>query len=419
MRAARSQSSCSGATLTTSPSQAADLHGTGSPATVTVRLSRSSSYPVQPRDPHAERRRAAQHRRRDRGLVVGPGDRGQDEPGTAVLHLHRRDPDVERAGVDARRGGVRRELGEQVVEVGGDQDTVPAADRASAPHDRADDVRPLVGVAGTGAVADRLERHRRQRAVAGRERRRPAPRPSASRARPPLDAVQRRAVEQLERRGRGQREPPVRGRDEAARRRGAASTRPRRCRVLEREGDAADVGDRVDRADLVEVDLVRRTPWMRPSASARRRNASCARAWARFGRSAVSICSRTAAQSRWAARGRRRPRSGGADAVARHALAGHAMSTSRRAARLARRRRPRRRRGARRAACRRRRPRWRRCRGAGSCRGGAAMRLATVAAPKPSSMLTTATPGAQEESIDMSATCPPARPRIPSSSGPR
>jgi hypothetical protein len=36
------------------------------------------------------------------------------------------------------------------------------------------------------------------------------------------------------------------------------------------------------------------------------------------------------------------------------------------------------------------------------------MRLATVAAPKPSSMFTTATPGAQDASIDISAVCPPA-----------
>ena len=50
-----------------------------------------------------------------------PGERGQHEARAPVLHLRRRGPDVERAGGEAGGRRVRRELGEQVVEVRLDQ----------------------------------------------------------------------------------------------------------------------------------------------------------------------------------------------------------------------------------------------------------------------------------------------------------
>ena len=121
MRAARSQSACSGARLTTLPSSLPTLMRTGSPATSTVRMVALELDAIQVGDADAERARLAQHRLDDLALVAGPRERRHDEAGAAALHLRGRGPDVERAGVEAGRGGVGRELGEQVVEVGLDQ----------------------------------------------------------------------------------------------------------------------------------------------------------------------------------------------------------------------------------------------------------------------------------------------------------
>ena len=58
--------------------------------------------------------------------------------------------------------------------------------------------------------------------------------------------------------------------------------------LIEEDEGAADVDERVERAELVEVYVVGGTPWMPPSTSARRWKASRERMRARSGRSAAS-----------------------------------------------------------------------------------------------------------------------------------
>ena len=176
----RAKSSCSGATLTTSPSSRPSFTRTGSPPTSTVRLSRSSSK----RSQRARcGRRACSSRaasRSRRPLVAGPRERGQHDARAALLHLHRRGPDVERAGVDA--GGSAA----SGTSSGSRSSRLPRAATRAAARGRVGSRRRSRGrrsgarrVARAGAVADRLERHRGERAVARRRARRRAPRRSA------------------------------------------------------------------------------------------------------------------------------------------------------------------------------------------------------------------------------------------------
>ena len=122
MRAARSQSACSGARLTILPSSLPTLITDGLPVDLDREALALELDPVEVGDAHAERARLAQHRLGDRALVAA-GARAPTvmKRGPAALHLHGRGPDVERAGLEAGRGGVGRELGQQVVEVGLDQ----------------------------------------------------------------------------------------------------------------------------------------------------------------------------------------------------------------------------------------------------------------------------------------------------------
>ena len=70
---------------------------------------------------------------------------------------------------------------------------------------------------------------------------------------PKLERHQRRAAQELQRRRRGQRQPAVRGVDEAARARDGRALDAVDAELLERQRDAADVGQGVEPADLVEV----------------------------------------------------------------------------------------------------------------------------------------------------------------------
>ena len=220
--------------------------------------------------------------------------------------------------------------------------------------------------------------------------------------------MQRRALEELEGRGRRERESPVRGPDEAARRGERRADDLVDAEVLECEGDAADVGDGVDRADLVEVDLVRRDAVdvaLGLGEAAERLVRACMGARGEVGGVDELADGGPVAMDVLVGGDDLDP--GGADAVALRARvddvdaeASQPVADGRlRGARVEERAEE---------------------HVAGDARDGVdveepahaaaarAMRLATVAAPNPSSMLTTATPGAQEESIDMSATCPPA-----------
>jgi hypothetical protein len=126
---------------------------------------------------------------------------------------------VERARGERPRGGVGHELAGGVVEVRLDHDHVAAAGRGGLGEladEHAHDIRHLRQIPRAGAVADVLERHRGHGAVAldGRREDRRGRRRDELRA--DVEWHERRAAEQLERGRRGQRQPPVRGVDEAA-----------------------------------------------------------------------------------------------------------------------------------------------------------------------------------------------------------
>ena len=111
-------------------------------------------------------------------------------------------------------------------------------------------------LASTEALRERHARRQRPELL-GESRDQRGPR---RRDRLPLDivGVGRDADEQLERRGRGERQPTVSGVDATAseRKRGARDARD--AELLERAAHADDVADGVDGAHLVEVDVVGR-----------------------------------------------------------------------------------------------------------------------------------------------------------------
>ena len=263
------------------------------------------------RDPHAERARlgAASPPPR-RCSSSGRASADSTKPGRPFFICTGVDPDVERAGGEARRGGVGHELGREVVEVGLDQ----RRRRARAPGSAAR--RPAPGrrsgscleVARAGAVAERarassaasgrssLGQRGHQRSAGGRDqldvrgRRRTAARLAAARAWPARAAAAGRAR-------------PRRSRGRAG---SGEQTTLVDAEALQRQRDAADVADRVDGADLVEVHPLGRgcrgcAPRPRPAAA----NARCARALARSGSPAASISSRIVGPVRGAAAPRR------------------------------------------------------------------------------------------------------------------
>ena len=231
MRAARSQSACSGARFTTRPSSLPTFTRTGSPPTSTVKLSRSSSirsrWAIRTPSVLVSRSIASATARSS----CGRASADSTKPGRPRFICDRRGPDVERAGREAGRGGVGRELGEQVVEVGLDQRDARRS-TASRAEDHAHDVRQRL----RGRACRR--RSPSPRAVIARDRAvRVGERGDQRRAgrrdqlHLDVDAVQRRALEQ-------RRASPARaaaaGRARRRRtrvRRAAASRRRGRCRA--------------------------------------------------------------------------------------------------------------------------------------------------------------------------------------------
>ena len=349
MRAARSQSACSGARLTTRPSSRPSLTRTGSPATSTVRLVALELDAVQARDPHAERARLPQHRRRPpRASSAGRASAESTNAGAAAASS---------APATSRRRARRRR-------------STPPPRRAPAPASRSSRFASISEhMPGRGRGRRGAERATRTtfgtlvRRRACRRRSRPpracsgGQRPEARRERGhergarrrheldvELDAVQRRA----------------RAAARASRARAAAAgrARPRRSRAptgsgehttrvdaerLQRERDAADLADRVHRADLVEVDALRVDAVHRALGDARAAGTPPARARARAraarrrrsarGSSAQSRCGWPAAP-RTVDAGRRRCRG----ASARSAPQREAVDAEARRARRARRR---------------------------------------------------------------------------------
>ena len=170
-------------------------------------------------------------------------------------------------------------------------DTVRAALGAAVPTIARTTFGSSAHVARPGAVAGALERQARQRAVlvgqrgdqrrAGRRRRAPpraarrrAARPRAARASPAPAAA-------------GARAPP-----RPARARRAAASRPTRSMPRLSSASATPQTSPIASTAPTSWKCTRSgsTSWMRPSACASRRNASCARARGRSGRPAASIC---------------------------------------------------------------------------------------------------------------------------------
>ena len=229
MRAARSQSACSGARLTTLPSSFPTFIRTGSPPTSTVKLSRSQLDPVEVGDPHAERARLAQHRLGDRALVAAaaPARRGRSRGGRASS-ASGVGPDVERAGLEAglrrrrarargagRRGWPRSARRRRCCGVAAEDhaDDVRAAPRGRACRRRSPSLRASSSGSGRSASASEAT----SAAPVG-----------VTSSIGDVDAVDRRALEQAQRRRRGQRQPAVGGVRRSRGRSAAASRSP--CR---------------------------------------------------------------------------------------------------------------------------------------------------------------------------------------------
>ena len=116
----------------------------------------------------------------------GRASDGEDEARAALLHLRRHGPDVERARREAALDRIRDELGRRGRR-GSSRAGRPrpvGSHGLRAEHD-AHDVRPVGEVLRPRAVADALERERRQARPTPRRPSPRSPRRSASRARPP------------------------------------------------------------------------------------------------------------------------------------------------------------------------------------------------------------------------------------------
>ena len=191
------------------PVEQPDLHSDGAAVELDVTLLTLELVPPQPR------RRAARARSSPRGsrgpsrLSRGPGERREHEARPALFHLRGHRPDVERAGGEAALDRVGDELRLEVVEVGLEHDHLAPRRLARRPEYDADDVRTIGEVPRARAVADALERERRQRpprvgdgrgdaapvgvTISTRSRRRPAARPRAAPASPAPAAAAPRA----------------------------------------------------------------------------------------------------------------------------------------------------------------------------------------------------------------------------------
>ena len=210
-------------------------------------------------DPQPEGGRGTQDRLGDRTLALRPCERREHEPRPPLLHQRGRRPDVERPGREGGLGRVWDELGREVVEVRLDQRNAGLAwiARERLADEHAHEVRALLELARPGPVADGLEAHRRQRPVALTEsgyKRTPG---GGHELRRDLDAIQGSTAQQRERGRRRKRQPAVGGVHEPAWHGQRRADEALDAEVLERERGAADVGERVDRAELVEVHLLR------------------------------------------------------------------------------------------------------------------------------------------------------------------
>ncbi len=210
---------------------------------------------------HADGRRLGEQDRRER-LTRGPAARAPSPASRAVLlHLHRRVEHVERAGRYSRSISGPNSCGfMSSISHSMDDDGLASA---AAAHDRSPtSTRRTFGCSSKilvpGAVADRVQPHRRQRTEASRVRRHQQR--AGRRRQLPRHArrVDRRAPQQPRGcRGR-HREHAVRAVARCRCRRSAARQPRGRAEPLHPEHRADDVDDRVEGADLVQVDAIER-----------------------------------------------------------------------------------------------------------------------------------------------------------------
>ena len=155
-----------------------------------------------------------------------------------------------------------------------------AAASAACPSTHPQDVRPVGELARAGAVADRRERERGQLAPAvggDRDDRRAGRRDQLV---PGIGADERRTAEERERRRPRYRDRSVRRPGEAACERQRRAHQPLDAEGIQQHEGAADVDQRVEAAELVQVHLgAGRAPWI--DAPRRRRSSTARRSIAR------------------------------------------------------------------------------------------------------------------------------------------
>src|SRR5436190_20475746 len=191
-------------------------------------------------------------------LLPWAGQSRQHDARPALLHVHRHCPDIERARGKTSLHRVGDELGAEIVQVRLEEHDVGlVSPRLRTPEDNTYEVRSVGELLSPCAVADALERERRQQAprVCHRGENRGAGRRDELTG--SLDPDEWCADEERERRWSGDGQNPVSSAHQAAgiwqRRAGDAFD----LQLVEERHDAAYVDQRIHAAELVEMHLVR------------------------------------------------------------------------------------------------------------------------------------------------------------------
>jgi hypothetical protein len=177
----------------------------------------------------------------------------------ALLHEDRGEPGVGGARLQERRDDVGPQPRVEVVDVGlDDQGRGGGLDGGRGADQQPDDVRVALGVASARADPDDVDRHRGLGAELVRQHRQQGG--SGGRGQLEVDraAVRRQAAQQLDHRGHRHTHLAVGDPDRAAAERDRRAHQPVQAQVHEPGGHPDDVGDRVERPDLVEVHVVDR-----------------------------------------------------------------------------------------------------------------------------------------------------------------
>ena len=209
-------------------------------------------------DPDPERGRLGEQDPREVVGLVRMAERGEHESRTVFFHLGGGEKDIEGTGLEKplHRGG--RQFGGDVVEVGldlGDLVGLRGFRLAGLPEHRAEDIRARRRLAGSQPVARALDPHFAHRAEAHAEFRQQGRSGRGDEFGFLGHLAERHPCENLERRGRGERETPVGALQPARaldRHRRLDAQRPER---VDARAGGHDVRDRIRRPDLMEFHL--------------------------------------------------------------------------------------------------------------------------------------------------------------------